>query len=120
MAKLQFKTFTWPVNPETYREEFVREPVYVKTEAGTEFSGMGPAKRKITGSGAFFGTEAMTQYRVLEALFSDEKPGTLTHPELGARTVYFTSLTMTQNPKSLYVSYSFVFTEADADGEIPQ
>ena len=120
MSKLKFKTFTWPVNPETYREEFTREPVYTKTNAGAEFSGMGPAKREITGSGAFFGPNAVSQYNALAALFSDAQMGTLTHPVLGNRTVYFTALTMTQSPKADYVAYSFEFQEADAQGAIPQ
>ena len=42
MDKLVFKTFTWPMNPETCQESFLREPLYVKTDDGkTVFSGMG-------------------------------------------------------------------------------
>lgn len=121
MDKLSFKGFTWPTNPESYREDFVREPVYTKEEDGTtSFTGMGPAKRVITGNGAFFGTDAVTNYAKLAALFLETTKGLLTHPLLGDRTVYFTGLTVTQSPRSDYVAYSFEFTEADADGAIPQ
>lgn len=121
MNKLRFKTFTWPINPETYQEVFVREPLYTKNEDGDSvFSGMGPAKRVISGSGAFFGTDAYTNFNTLAALFGEADAGTLTHPVCGARTVYFTGLQMNQSAKSDYVAYSFEFKEADADGTIPR
>lgn len=120
MDKLTFKTFTWPNNPETYREEFIREALYEKNNAGDSvFSGMGPMKRVITGTGAFFGADAYTSFNALAALFSDAARGELTHPVLGKRTVYFTGLEMTQSPKSDYVAYSFEFKEADSQGAIP-
>ena len=121
MDKLKFKTFTWPTNPETYREEWVREAVYVKEDDGdTVFSGMGPAKRVITGSGAFYGSDAYADFRTLAALFSEATADTLTHPVFGDRTVYFTGLQMTQSPGADYVAYSFEFTEADDQGAIPK
>lgn len=121
MDKISFKTFTWPINPETYHEDYVRDPVYTKTDDGsTVFSGMGPMKRVITGSGAFFGTDASSNFTKLATLFADATKGALTHPIWGSRTVYFTKLQMAQSPKSDYVAYSFEFTEADADGAIPK
>ncbi len=121
MDKLSFKTFTWPINPEVYQEDYVRDPLYAKTDDGSSvFSGMGPMKRVITGSGAFFGSTASEQFAELSALFSSAERGLLTHPVLGNRTVYFTKLQMTQSPKSDYVAYSFEFAEADADGAIPK
>ena len=121
MDKLVFKTFNWPVNPEKYHEDLQRDALYAKTDDGdTVFSGMGPAKRVITGSGAFFGSDAYTNYSKLAALFTTGGVGTLTHPVCGARTVYFTKLQMTQSPKADYVAYSFEFAEVDADGAIPK
>ena len=121
MNKLTFKTFTWPNNPETYHEDFARDALYDKTDNGDSvFSGMGPMKRVITGSGAFFGTDAYTSFNTLAVLFSDATRGELTHPVWGKRTVYFTKLQMAQGPKSDYVAYSFEFREADADGAIPK
>lgn len=120
MDKISFKTFIWPLNPESYQEELVREPVYEKTNSGTKFSGMGPQKRVITGKGAFLGPEAVGSFQTLANLFAEPEAGTLTHPLLGIRTVYFTALTVTQSPRADCVAYSFEFTEADAKGEIPE
>ena len=121
MEKLVYKTFTWPVNPEKYQEAFVREPVYEKSDSGDSvFSGMGPMKRVITGSGAFFGEDAYTDFNNLAKVFADADKGTLIHPVCGSRTAYFTRLQMTQSPKSDYVAYSFEFTEADSEGAIPK
>ena len=121
MANLTFKTFEWPVNPEVYHEDYQRDPIYTKTDDGdTVFSGMGPMKRVITGSGAFYGADATTQFKSLSALVADKASGLLTHPVWGGRTVFFTQLQMTQPPKSDYVTYSFTFTEADSEGAIPK
>ncbi|MBE6921690.1 MAG: hypothetical protein E7465_00715 [Ruminococcaceae bacterium] len=121
MDKLSFRTFTWPTNPEVYQEEFIREALYAKTDSGdTVFSGMGPMKRVITGSGSFFGTSAYTNFNKLAELFAAGGMGALTHPVCGMRTVYFTKLEMMQSPKSDYVAYSFEFKEADEDGAIPK
>ena len=121
MDKLIFKTFTWPINPEVYQEDYVRDPIYAKTDDGSSvFSGMGPMKRVITGSGAFFGAEASENFSELSALFESDDMGLLTHPVWGKRAVYFTKLQMTQSPKSNYVAYSFEFAEADEEGSIPK
>lgn len=121
MANLKFKTFEWPVNPETYHEDYQRDPLYAKTDSGdTVFSGMGPMKRVITGSGAFYGVDASLQFQKLSAIFAEATKGSLVHPVWGTRTVFFTQLQMTQPPKSDYVGYSFTFTEADSDGAIPK
>lgn len=117
---LTFKTFTWPVNPETYREELVREPVYVQSEDGWTFQGMGEATRVITGSGVFSGANAAANFQALAALFSDAEAGTLTHPLWGSRNVHFTELALTQSAKPEYISYSFQFREADSDGNPTQ
>lgn len=120
-AELRFKTFTWPNQPEEYREEWVRQPVYVRNGAGNDvFSGMGPAKRVITGSGIFFGTSAHNDFKALAALFEETGTGELIHPVYGSRTVYFTGLELRENTRRDYVAYSFEFTEADANGAIPQ
>jgi hypothetical protein len=121
MDKLNYKGFTWPTNPEVYHEDFVRDALYAKTDDGDSvFSGMGPMKRVITGSGAFFGTDAYTIFNSLAELFADGTIGLLNHPICGKRTVYFTKLQMSQSPKSDYVAYSFEFKEADSDGSIPK
>ncbi len=121
MNKLSFKDFIWPANPEEYHEDFVRDALYDKNYAGDNvFCGMGPMKRVITGSGAFFGINAYTDFNQLATLFAQSSTGTLTHPVFGERTVYFTKLQMSQSPKSDYVAYSFEFMEVDENGAIPK
>ncbi len=120
MDKMTFKTFTWPNNPENYREELVREPIHVKSGISWKYYGMQPAKRVITGSGAFFGAEAYANFKALAALFADTEAGTLTHPVWGTKTVMFTALELTQSIKPEYVAYSFEFRETDENGNIPR
>lgn len=121
MQKLIFKTFMWPQNPRTLRHNYLREPVYVKDDAGnTVFSGMGAGKCTITGSGAFFGASAYSDFRKLMALFEEGGSGTLSDPTWGNYNVYLTELELEQEPRSDYVAYRFTFTRADADGAIPK
>ena len=121
MNKLVYKNYVWPQNPDHYQQDYVREPIYARNEAGqTVFTGMGPMKRTITGSGAFFGAEAYTSFEALAALFAETNQGLLIHPVCGNRLVFFTKLQMAQSPKSDYVAYSFEFKETDAEGAIPK
>ena len=100
MDKLCFKTYTWPTNPDTYREDMVREGVY-----------------RETGSGVMIGTNAYANYTALARLLEDPEKGVLTHPVCGSRTVYFTRLQMTQNPKPNNIAYSFTFEETETEAE---
>ncbi len=121
MANLSFGTFIWPNDPQRYEEICVREPVYTQTEDGqTVFSGIGPVKRTITGSGAFFGSSAYKSFKALLALVSQEVPASLVHPIWGTRSVFLTELKSTMEPRENYVAYSFTFREADASGAIPK
>lgn len=121
MEKLIFKDFEWPQNPEYFRQNFVREPVYIRVEDGEPvFSGMGPLKRTITGSGAFVGEAAYRNFRTLIDLCDDKSAGTLRHPVWGEANVYLVELEMAQEPRADYVAYSFKFQEADSEGAIPK
>ena len=120
MEEMSFKTFIWPQNPHTYREEYVREPVYYKNDLDiTVFKEMGPMKRVISGSGVFFGDTAFASFRSLATLFAEKTTGTLAHPIWGNRNVWFTELELTQEPQENCISYRFTFREADSDGVIP-
>ncbi len=120
MDKLSYKTFVWPHNPHTYQEEYVREPHYVTVDKVTYYDSMGAVQQEITGSGAFFGEDAFDQFKKLAALFAEESPGNLEHPIWGIRYCYFTGLELTQEPKDHYVSYTFRFTVAQTNGEVPK
>ena len=54
-----------------------------------------------------------------EAVWYDEDSGVLTHPVWGERSVFFTGLEMTQEPRENYVAYRFEFQQADENGKIP-
>lgn len=120
MDKLSYKTFVWPHNPHTYREENIRTAQYVTENKVTYFEGMSEHKRIITGEGAFFGEDAFDQYKKLEDLFADGTPGNLEHPVWGIRYCYFTGLELTQEPKDNYVGYRFEFTGALNNGIVPK
>ena len=121
MDKLSYKTFVWPRNPHTYQETCIREGVYEKNDAGEDvFQGMGLRKRIITGTGAFFGDTAFSDFQALAKLFEETTAGNLEHPVWGIRYCYFTGLEMTQEPKDNYVSYKFEFQQALTDGTLPK
>ena len=72
MEKLSYKTFVWPQNPHTYKEDSSREGRYTKDDAGNDvFLGMGYLKSVITCTGAFFGANAVTEFQKLQKLFEE-------------------------------------------------
>ena len=118
MNFLSYKTFVWPQNPHTYREVTTRTPVYYTQDGETYFRGMSGTKRVISGSGVFCGEDAYNQYKKLQKLSEDMNAGNLEHPIFGIRYCYLTLLEVTHEPKEIYVSYRFVFTQALLNGEI--
>ena len=121
MEKLSYKTFVWPQNPHTYREECFRDGEYQKNDAGEDvFQKMGLMSRTITGEGVFFGETAYADFRALAKLFDDADPGNLEHPLWGIRYCYFTGLELTQEPKENCISYKFTFRQALTNGVLPK
>ena len=119
MGRLSYKTFVWPGNPHTYREEYIREPHFFTAEGVTYYDGMGDMQRIITGTGTFFGDKAISDFQKLAKLFESGDPGNLQHPLWGIRFCYFTGLELTQEPTKDCVSYRFQFTQALTNGEVP-
>lgn len=120
MEKLSYKTFVWPQNPTTYKEEYKRTPHYYTVDKVTYFDKIGDMQRLITGTGVFYGEDAFTKFKQLIQLFESNEPGNLEHPIWGIRYCYFTGLELTQEPKDDYVSYKFEFTCAKTNGEVPR
>lgn len=121
MEKLSFKTFVWPTNPHTYKEESSREGKYTKDDAGNDvFLGMGYLKSVITCTGAFFGETAVAEFQKLQALMNETTPGNLEHPLWGIRHCYFTGLELLQEPKKDYVAYKAEFQLALTNGYLPK
>ena len=119
MDKLMYKTFVWPQNPHTYKEECIRKPHYITVDRETYYEGMGDMQRIITGTGTFFGENAVSSFQNLAKLFENGDPGDLKHPLWGIRYCYFTGLELTQEPSENCVSYRFTFTQASSNGEVP-
>lgn len=120
MDALIYKDFAWPVNPQIYKEACHREPVYLTANGITDFVSMSEMGRVISGSGAFFGEGALESFKQLMKLFEDGSVGLLDHPVWGQRLCYFSKLELQQEPKDDYVSYSFEFLQAQADGSVPK
>lgn len=121
MNKLSYGNFIWPNNPEKYEEVCIRQPVYYKWEDGTEeYIGMGPVQRIITGSGAFYGSNAYANFKTLLGMVGLEEAATLTHPVWGTRLGYLTEVKSKMEPVENYVAYTFEFREVDEFGKIPK
>lgn len=120
MTRMSYKTFVWPQNPHTYKEEAIRQPHFHTQDGITYFDGMGDMQRIITGSGTFHGADAYTQFKLLQKVFEEDGPGNLEHPVWGIRHCYFTGLELTQEPKENVISYQFEFTQADGNGVVPR
>lgn len=120
MDSMSYKTFVWPNNPSSYREVWSREPKFSTENGVTAYTGMGPLTGVIKGSGAFFGENAYEQFRSLLELTKEKKVGELRHPLWGIRQAYLTGLELIQEPRENYVAYSFEFTYANSNGEVPK
>lgn len=120
MDKLKFKTFTWPQNPTTYTQKVVRTPIFEELSTGSiEFTGLSGARRTITGSGVFTGSDAIKNYLALETLATKLAAGDFVHPILGTYNCYLIEVAMTQEPQEDLVNYRFTLLWADEDGDVP-
>ena len=45
MEKISYKTFVWPQNPHTYKEEYIRQPHFFTAVKEIYFDGMGGMQR---------------------------------------------------------------------------
>lgn len=119
MDKLKFKDFVWPRNPEHYKVHYDHEFVYEEVSEGVlELKGLSEVRRTVTGSGAFSGATAYSDFKKLEALCAQKNAGSLIHPVWGSISAFLMELDMTQEPRENYVAYSFKFLEVTASGAV--
>lgn len=119
--KLAYGEFLWPRNPVSCRREYIREPVYTKDVLGNAvFSGMGPRKLTISGEGIFQGESAVVDFKRLAQALDSSEAAPLAHPVWGTVSCYLTELEMIRDAGAEYISYRFVFREADEKGAIPK
>lgn len=122
MDKMKFRMFRWPDNPEEFGIYMVCQPQYQINDFGQyDYTGMGPLCRVYTGSGVFFGPDAVEWFNALQVLMATRAPGELYHPVWGtSEAVYLTELQMAQESRPDHIKYSFTFREADEKGGIPR
>ena len=120
LNRMQFKTFVWPENPESYHIRAVRSPIYTVTEdQDYAYNGLGPMCRIVTGKGVFCGEYAVQNYNTLQVLMANGTVGELKHPLWGNMQAFLTGLEMDLEGREDYIVYSFTFREANEDGMIP-
>ena len=120
MERMQFKTFVWPENPESFRIQAVRSPIYtVNEDQDYVYDGLGPLCRIVSGTGVFYGEYAVQNYNTMQVLMANGTAGELKHPLLGNMQAFLTGLEMGMEGREDYIVYSFTFREANEDGVIP-
>ena len=120
MDRMQFKTFVWPENPERFRIQAVRNPIYtVNAEQDYVYDGLGPMCRVVSGTGVFCGVYAVQNYNTMQVLMANGTVGDLKHPLLGTMKAFLTGLEMDMDAREGYIAYSITFREASEDGTIP-
>ena len=118
--KMKFRMFRWHENPERFGIRAVCVPEYQENEYGSyDYLGLGPMAREFSGGGVFCGEDAVQQFNALAVLLSNRTMGELYHPVWGTTTAYLTELQMTQQSRTDYIEYSFIFRETDEKGGIP-
>ena len=112
LSPMRYKNFTWPHNPRTYSIEYKRVMGNHKVPFGRyHLQDLGMSYRVLKGEGEFVGPEAYEQFKALASVFYDGTPGMLVHPVWQLSNAYFVELSLLQEPRRDYVSYTFTFWE---------
>lgn len=123
--KMQYKNFVWPNNPTSYTLKCEHLTAIHKLPLGTFcVQDLGKTATVMRGEGEFYGPDAYRNYCELERIFAESGSGTLLHPVWSGHNVFFTKLTLNQEPRADYAAYSFEFceegTSAELISQIPQ
>lgn len=114
LASMRFKNYVWPYNPKTFEASLTRRLSVVKIPFGKNIvTDLGENCRVFSGEGEFSGRNAYREFKKLARLFHEGGAGILVHPVWGAARVYFTALSLREEPFSDYVRYAFEFREAE-------
>lgn len=112
LSHMQYRSFVWPNNPRVFEVEYRRTlHSYKLPFSGYVVQDLGLQNKVIRGEGEFVGSDAYETFRALAALFEENKGGKLTHPVWPDMNVYFAKLSLRQEPKENFISYSFEFWE---------
>lgn len=112
LTPMRFKNYVWPHNPKlfqiTEKRRLAVNPVPFGKGTVTD---MGVDLRILKGEGEFAGENAYDEFLKLKAVFDEGTAGLLVHPVWRSIRVWFSSLSLMQEPLSDYVSYAFEFVE---------
>lgn len=109
---MRYKDFVWPHNPRIYTIDYTRKLSEAEVPYGRYvLQDMGFTRRVLRGQGEFVGERAYEDFKRLASVFYRSGPGMLVHPVWQTASAYFTALSLRQEPRSDYVSYSFEFRE---------
>ena len=112
LSPMRYKDYIWPHNPRVYTIDYERQMAVNKVPYGLyHLQDLGRTRRVMRGEGEFVGKDAYAQFGALANVFYQQGPGQLIHPLWQASNAYFVELTLKQEPREDYVSYSFTFWE---------
>ncbi len=109
---MRYKNYVWPHNPRVYTIDYERVMAENKVPYGLyHLQDLGRTRRVMRGEGEFAGSEAYAQFGALANVFYDPGAGELIHPLWQAAKAHFVELSLKQEPRPDYVSYTFTFWE---------
>ena len=116
LAAMRYKDYVWPHNPRVYTIEYHRDMAVQKFPMGVyHLQDLGRSYRVLKGEGEFVGPEAYDQFKELASLFYAGGTGPLIHPVWQSASAYFVELSLRQEPRPDYVSYTFTFWEGPSE-----
>ena len=112
LSPMRYKDYIWPHNPRIYTIDYERVMAENKVPFGLyHLQDLGRTRRVMRGEGEFAGAGAYTQFGALANVFYSNGPGLLIHPLWQTASAYFVELSLRQEPRPDYVSYTFTFWE---------
>lgn len=112
LTPMRYKNYVWPHNPRVYTIDYERVMAEHKVPFGLyHLQDLGRTRRVMRGEGEFAGEQAYAQFGALANVFYQSGAGELIHPLWQAAKAHFVELSLKQEPRPDYVSYTFTFWE---------
>jgi len=112
LTPMRYKTYVWPHNPRVYTIDYERVMAENKVPYGLyHLQDLGRTRRIMRGEGEFIGPKAYAQFGALANVFYQPGAGELVHPLWQTAKAHFVELSLKQEPRPDYVSYTFTFWE---------
>lgn len=112
LTPMRYKTYVWPHNPRVYTIDYERVMAENKVPYGLyHLQDLGRTRRIMRGEGEFVGPDAYAQFGALANVFYHPGAGELVHPLWQTAKAHFVELSLKQEPRPDYVSYTFTFWE---------